>query len=352
MSGVPHPAEGDGLVGITSTIPVEAVFAAGLVPVDMNNLFIAHPRRAALIEKAHEQGFPQGSCAWIKGIYGAVIEGGVPRVIGVVRGDCSATAVLLEALELAGVEVLPFEYPASRSGASMLTAIDSLCGSLGTDIKAAAAWLERLHPARKSLHELDELCWREGKVCGEENHTWLVSSSDFCSDPAAFEQRLSSFLDQARARKPLEKRPLPYAKEVRLAYAGVPPINTDIFELAEQAGARFVFCEVQRQFSMPAAATLGRVGAGDLARVYLDYTYPYSVRGRARDINTECDIREVDGIVHYVQSFCFRNLEGAVFSKLLSRPVLSLECDCPGELGAPARARLENFIQVLGENLQ
>ncbi len=31
-------------VGLTTTIPVEVVLAAGLTPVDLNNLFIADPR--------------------------------------------------------------------------------------------------------------------------------------------------------------------------------------------------------------------------------------------------------------------------------------------------------------------
>ena len=30
-------------VGFTTTIPVEVVLAAGLIPVDLNNLFIADP---------------------------------------------------------------------------------------------------------------------------------------------------------------------------------------------------------------------------------------------------------------------------------------------------------------------
>jgi len=338
-------------VGITSSIPVEAVYAAGLVPVDLNNLFVADPERSALVEKAHTKGFPQGSCAWIKGIYGAVTEGGPRRVIGVVRGDCSATSVLLEALELAGVTVVPFEYPASRDRESMLSSIGFLCDSLGTDIESAAGWVEKLRPARKMLLELDDLCWREGKVSGLEDHTWLVSSSDFGSDLAVFESGLASFLEEARRRKPIFARPLPHAREVRLAYIGVPPTTTDIFERAEAAGARFVFCEVQRQFSMPWGVA-ARAVPDELADMYLQYTYPYSVSGRALDINLECARREIDGIVHYVQSFCFRNLEDAVFSQLLDRPVMTLECDCPGELSAPARSRLDNFIQVLGENIQ
>jgi benzoyl-CoA reductase/2-hydroxyglutaryl-CoA dehydratase subunit BcrC/BadD/HgdB len=134
----------------------------------------------------------------------------------------------------------------------------------------------------------------------------------------------------------------------------VPPITPDVFELAESLGARFVFLEVQRQFSMPPDAAPDESGRsrppGGLVEQYLDYTYPYTVAHRARDINYQARIRELDGVVHYVQSFCHRNLEDVVFRRLLSLPMLTVECDCPGGLGAPARARLENFVQVLGEN--
>src|SRR5450756_1187765 len=90
------------LVGITTTIPVEVVFAAGVKPVDLNNVFVSHPARGELIERALAEGFPQNTCAWLKGIFGAVMEQGPRRVIGVVRGDCSGTGVLLEALEAWG----------------------------------------------------------------------------------------------------------------------------------------------------------------------------------------------------------------------------------------------------------
>jgi benzoyl-CoA reductase/2-hydroxyglutaryl-CoA dehydratase subunit BcrC/BadD/HgdB len=137
---------------------------------------------------------------------------------------------------------------------------------------------------------------------------------------------------------------------VRLGYIGVPPITLDIFEAAETAGARFVFNEVPRQFSMPPDASPGLPPATDLVGQYTAYTYPYTVAGRAADINEQASKRELDGIVHYVQSFCHRNLEDVEFRRLLTRPMVTVECDCPGNLGAPALSRLENFIQVLGEN--
>lgn len=333
-------------VGLTTTIPVEAVFAAGLIPVDLNNLFVSRRSRNVLIDSALEEGFPQSSCAWLKGIFGAVVaDGGPARVVGVVRGDCNGTEVLLEALEIRGIEIIPFSYPLPPSREEMHRELERFCREMGTTISEAEEWMRELVPVRALLTEADRLCWDENRLTGEEAHLWLVSSSDFEGDPEAFRAKLQGFLEQAGDRRPLDSRSgLPFKREVRLGYIGVPPITTTIFSWAESLGARFVYHEVQRQFSMP-----GR--HSDLADQYLAYTYPYSVRGRAEDVNRQSEIRRLDGLVHYVQSFCHRNMEDVIFTRVVGLPMLTIECDCPGGLGATAKARLENFIQVLGENL-
>jgi benzoyl-CoA reductase/2-hydroxyglutaryl-CoA dehydratase subunit BcrC/BadD/HgdB len=140
------------------------------------------------------------------------------------------------------------------------------------------------------------------------------------------------------------RKGIPFSREVRLGYLGVPPITPEILSRVEGLGARFVFHEVARQFSMPDPAR-------DIVEQYLHYTYPYSLHARSEDINRESGKRSLDGLVHYVQSFCHRNLEDVVFTRALSAPLLTVECDCPGELGAAATSRLESFIQVIGENL-
>ena len=56
-------------IGLTTTLPVEAVLAAGLAPVDLNNLFISSPEALARVSAAESAGFPRTVCAWVKGIY-------------------------------------------------------------------------------------------------------------------------------------------------------------------------------------------------------------------------------------------------------------------------------------------
>lgn len=339
-------ADEDRRIGITTTIPVEVVLASGLEPVDLNNIFVSSRDPDALIDLALADGFPQAACAWLKGIYGAVVsEGGPERVIGVVRGDCSGTEVLLEALELRGLEVIPFSYPFPPRRDELKREMEKLASTLGTTLEEARSWKKELAAIRSDLVECDRLCWQGNRVSGLENHLWLVSSSDFWGDPGLFGGKLRAFLDEAARRPRLDGRDtIPFPREVRLGYVGVPPIVPQIFGRAEELGARFVFHEVQRQFSMPDSEL-------DLVDAYLAYTYPYTVKGRAVDIDTQARTRGLDGIVHYVQSFCHRNLENLVFARTLDWPLLNVETDCPGTLGATAMTRLENFIQVLGENI-
>ena len=49
-------------IGITTTLPVEVVYAAGCVPVDLNNIFITSPDAPRLVAEAEQKGFPRTAC--------------------------------------------------------------------------------------------------------------------------------------------------------------------------------------------------------------------------------------------------------------------------------------------------
>lgn len=340
----------DKRIGLTTTVPMEVILAAGMVPVDLNNLFVSDRSPGVMVDRATVEGFPQSSCSWLKGMFGAMMKPGAPdTVVGVVRGDCEGTSVLLEALELRGKETIPFTYPYKPDPAAMKQEIEVFCDRLGTSPEAAERCRVELLPVRRALTEIDSLCWQRNLARGMEMHLWLLSSSDMWGDPELFLRELESVIEDLRGRDPVNMREgMPFRREVRLGYIGVPPITPGIFDLAEELGARFVFAEVQRQFAMPHELA---IGAGALAAQYTTYTYPYSVSGRSVDINREVHRRGIDGIVHYVQSFCHRNMEDVIFNRSIEVPAITVECDSPGDLGATARARLENFVQVLGENL-
>jgi len=85
----------------------------------------------------------------------------------------------------------------------------------------------------------------------------------------------------------------------------------------------------------------------DIIEQYLIYTYPYGVFGRIDDILPQLEMREIDGIIHYTQTFCFRQIEDLIFRNKINIPFLTLEGDRPGKLDARSRMRLEAFINML-----
>ena len=259
-------------VGLTTSIPVEILFAAGMRPVDLNNVFISQSDPAALVRRAEQNGFPSTCCAWIKGIYGVVASTGIRKVVGVVRGDCSQTQGLLEVLEMEGLDVIPFSFPYDRSRSALEAEIQRLARDFGADPGDVTDAKRILDCVRDKLQELDRLTWEENRVTGEENHRYLVASSDMRGDPEAFGREIDIFLAEARDRKPAAP-----ADGVRLGVLGVPPIWADLYGTLERCGCRVVFNEVQRQFSMP-------FGTPDLVEQYLRFTYPYDVFARIEDI--------------------------------------------------------------------
>ncbi|MBN1106490.1 MAG: 2-hydroxyacyl-CoA dehydratase [Deltaproteobacteria bacterium] len=321
------------MVGITSTIPVEIVLAAGLRPLDLNNLFISAADPEEWIQRAEAEGFAHNLCAWIKGIYTATLLNGVKRVIAVTGGDCSNTVALGEVLATRGVEVIPFSYPMSRRREAILEEMELLRRSLATTWEAVGEVKTRLDRIRRRLVELDRLTYERNVVSGGENHRFLVSSSDFGSDPDRFEKDLDAFLEGARTRSP-------FGEEIRLGFLGVPPVFEGLYEFLECLGGRVVFNEVQRQFSMP-------YGEEDLVSQYLRYTYPYRVTGRVEDIRSAVLNRRLDGLIHYTQTFCFRQIHDILLRKYLPLPMVTIEGDRPGPLDGRTATRLETFMEML-----
>lgn len=321
------------IIGLTSTIPVELVFAAGLKPVDLNNLFITAPQPEKLVRQAESAGFAHNICSWIKGIYATVINYGVKRVIAVTGGDCSNTVALAELLAQRGIEIIAFDYPLTRQKDLLMGQIEKLKAVFSVSWADVDRVKKRLDRIRDKLKALDEMTFRDNVVSGAENHLFLVTSSDFKSDPDQYEREVDRFLEEARER---EEKP----GFIRLGYLGVPPIFTDIYEIIESYEARVIFNETQRQFSMP-------YGEEDLLDQYLRYTYPYDVLGRIEDIRKAVEERSLDGLIHYTQTFCYRQIYDIIFRETLPIPLLTIEGDRPGRVDARTAIRLETFVDML-----
>lgn len=320
-------------VGLTTTIPVEIIVAAGRVPVDLNNIFIKSPFRDTLVAKAENIGFPRNTCSWIKGIYGATFEEGIEEVVAVTQGDCSNTHALMEVLQTEGVRIFPFAFPYDRDRALLTLQIERMMehfGVVSDQVREAKETLDRI---RAKVHEIDRLTWEEGTVTGFENHYFTVSTSDMNGDWRAFEETVDRFLTEVKDRTASPDG-------VRLGYLGVPPIFTDLYDCLEGFGGRVVFNEIQRQFSMPFATE-------DIVEQYLLYTYPYSIFVRLEDIKREVRRRNIEGLIHYVQAFCFRQIQDIILRRELEIPILTIEGERPSPVDARTRLRLESFAEML-----
>lgn len=336
MSGIAplSHAEAKRTLGLSTTMPVEVIFAAGLRPMDLNNIFITSGIAGELVEQAEHEGFPRNSCAWNKGIYAAARRLGLKRFAGVTQGDCSNAHATMEMLQAAGVEIIPFAFPYQPEEPGTLSlSLSRFAGRLGTTLERAEEWKRKLDDVRALAHRIDELCWRDGLITGAEQHLYLISCSDLFGDPQEYRRRAEALIAEARARSPMTQM-------VRLALIGIPPIVDGLFQFLEARGARVVFNEVPRQFAMPAATRT-------LAEQYSLYTYPYDIFHRLADIKAQLKLRHVDGVIHYVQSFCFRQVQDAIVRKGLDLPILTLECDRPGPMEMSVETRLEAFLEML-----
>ncbi len=325
------------MTGLTTTIPVEVVFAAGYRPCDLNNVFINSGKAPEMVAAAERAGFPENSCAWTKGVYAAAREKNVRRLIAVTEGDCSNTHGLMEMLEADGVEVISFAFPFRRETDLLQLQLERLAAALNTDLKTAEAWKPRLDAIRALALEIDRLSWQEGKARGPEVHRWTISCSDFMGDPEQFQREAGSALDEIRARPSRPPR-------MRIALLGIPPICDGLFEILRTHEADIIFNEIPRQFAMPCKTA-------SLLEQYRSYTYPYDVRGRIDDIQTEFARRQVHGAIHYVQSFCYRQIEDVLLRRALDVPMLTLECDRPGPVDGRTETRLEAFLEMLARRI-
>jgi len=321
-------------IGLTTTIPVEIIYAAGDIPVDLNNIFITSDESQKLVEEAEYAGYPRNICGWIKGLYSTILESDdINKVIAVTQGDCTNTHALMETLEVQGVETIPFGYSYNQDAELLQLQIEKLMDYFKVSRKEVLEIKKQLDKVRENVHQIDRLTWTEDKVSGWENHLFLVNCSDFKRDFNKYNIEVEEFLETVKMREPFNER-------VRLGYIGVPPIINDLYDYVEKKDARIVFNEIQRQFSMP-------YETDSLIEQYIKYTYPYNVFVRLEDIKREIERRDLDGIIHYTQSFCFRQIEDLIFRKELDIPLLTLEGDKPGDLDARSQMRLDSFIDML-----
>jgi len=324
-------------IGITTTVPIEVLLAAGYQVIDLNNIFVTAEDYNEYIDLAERDGFPKSSCAWIKGIYGVCLKEEIKEIVGVVEGDCSNTRALLEVLKLKGVKVYPFTYPNSHQLKDVRESIDNFSRLFGVSREAVEKVRKQLNEIRNSVKRLDELTYLENKVTGFENHLYQVNSSDFNGNVNEFKEVLETLLAEVKERKSITKK-------LRLGFIGVPPMTADIYEYVENFDASFVYNEVQREFAFPRA-----IKYDNIYQQYYDYTYVYDLAFRLRYIKREVELRELDGLIHYTQAFCYREIEDIVIKEKLDIPILNINGDKLNRLDSRTKLRIEAFLDMLGD---
>jgi benzoyl-CoA reductase/2-hydroxyglutaryl-CoA dehydratase subunit BcrC/BadD/HgdB len=61
----------------------------------------------------------------------------------------------------------------------------------------------------------------------------------------------------------------------------------------------------------------------------------------------ELKIRQVQGVIHYVQAFCHRGIGDLVFRQALDLPVLTLEGNADFFLNGHVKTRIEAFLDMI-----
>ncbi|MFO7735550.1 MAG: 2-hydroxyacyl-CoA dehydratase family protein [bacterium] len=329
----------------TTTIPVEVLLASDIRPLDLNNIFVNSENPERLVEDAEVFGFPRSCCSWIKGMFSVLSKDNfyknIDIFIAVTEGDCSNARVLAEIIAIEfGIETYIFNYPQSRSYKDICSEIERFRSFFGISEKKMELSRISLKSLRKTLRKIDELAYKKSGLISNKNyHEIMVSSSDFNGDPDFFEKETKDSLYY------MEKKKFSPSDYPTLAYCGVPPA-IPIHSFFDKLNIPITFNEIQREFAM--------IEEHDsVVDQYMSYTYPYSAVYRFSKFAERIKNRPVDGIIHYVQSFCHRQIEDIILRKTLknngmSLPILTVEGDKPcKKISGNIRTRLEAFSETL-----
>ncbi len=324
-------------IGLTTTVPIEVLIAAGYEPFDLNNLFVTSENHLHYIDIAEQDGFPKSMCAWIKGIYGACIKHNVKEIIAVMEGDCSNTKVLNDILKSKGVILHPFSFPHSHLIEDVDREMKRFMKYFGVSVEAVEEIRKQLNRIREKVKRIDEYSYTKDVVLGFENHLLQLCMSDLDGNASNYEKLIDNKLLDIESRSPS-------LKKLRLGYIGVPPMTGDLFDFVETLDARFIYSEVQREFSFPRFEM-----ANNMTEQYYDYTYPYDFDFRVKEIQRQVKLRNLDGIIHYTQAFCHKAAEHILLKDQLNIPILNIEGDKLNVLDARTKLRLEAFLDMLSD---
>ena len=284
--------------------------------------------------KLKKAGLPQNSCAWVKGLYTTAQKYNLDLIACVREGDCSQNIALEDIWRNDEVTIIPFSYPSQRTREALICELECFAQAFDTTLELAEEWKRKLDEIRVIAAEIDTIAVEKGCVSSFELFSSQLNLTDFNGDIAKCRENLVSLLNAVSERASLNV-------PVRLGVLGVPTILTDLSEVIDSAGARVVYHEVPYEYSM-----IKNIGS-DLIDSYLNYTYPYSAEFRIAAIKQEVKKRRLDGLIHYTQSFCHRQIHDLLMRRELDIPLLTIEGDRPAQTDGRVLTRIEAFIEQL-----
>ncbi len=317
------------IVLFNTTIPFEVIIAANLKPIDANNFFINSSNPKNLVLEANNL-WPSNTCAWIKGIYQSIIENKdkVHSFVSVELGDCSFSKILAYNLKKRGINITNFHYFTNYQ--DLKKEISILANYYHTTYTKANRIWESRQNIRELLKKLKNL-YIEGTLSFDKVLEIFLITSDLSIPFKEQEEKIKTLIKSIKTDKNLK----------RVALIGVPPIVDDIFEHIKNLNAAVCYGETFEEFALFKEAS-------DIVEQYLKFTYTSSYENRIKHVKEELIKREIEVIIFYYNSFCYRIAEITIWNEIanqLNIPLVIIEEDLPGKLSQQNILRLDVALE-------
>ncbi|MDD5457248.1 MAG: 2-hydroxyacyl-CoA dehydratase [Candidatus Margulisbacteria bacterium] len=325
-------------IAFTTTIPQEYIWPTSHVPLDLNNYFITNPDPMKFIDSGERKGMPRNTCSWIKGLLGVLddLAERISVIIAVTEGDCSNNHALINMYQYyyPHIDIIRFSYPSDKNPEKLKMELDKLGSYFGVSYDKAMHTKKILDQLRSKINKFDLLQNEKNTLSAKTVQQLLVSTTDFNGDYNLFNSQVDAHIQKLQGQQAITDK-------IKIGYTGVPTIYNDLFDYVENTfPIKVAYFEVEQDFSMHWLKH-------DLIQQYLAFQYPYDLFNRIQTINMEIERRSLKAIIHYVQSFCHRQIDAALIQKLIKVPVLLLEGDTPGPLDMRTKIRIESFMERL-----
>ncbi len=317
-----------------TTVPLE-IFKrfendAGVRGADANNLFINADSILGIspyqLTLNGEITFPMAYCSWIKGIFSVAhllhSNNLLAGFIAVELGDCANSKVMAYLIENFS-KVIRFLYFEEKK--LLQRELEKFANLFQFSFSELTERWEERNNLRQSLKKA-QATYTEGVANFDDFFVAFLTASD----PLYFKD------DQLKTVKIAVENSLP-ATGKRIAFLGVPPIQSDLWQVLKERDLIVCYFETPEEFALFKEAD-------SIVEQYLLFTYPASYQFRYQEVKKQLKTREIEGIIFYSQDFCYREGEKVLWQELadeLKIPFVHIQHDKPGPTSAQTILRIE-----------